>query len=457
MTVTLVSTGLANTASVAAALSRAGAPSILTTDPAVVRDARFVVVPGVGHFSAGMRALHGAGLVSVLRERMAAGRPTLGICLGFQVWCDGSDEAPGVPGLGALAGRLERFPEQARAPRLGWGSVTVEPGAGALCGGAAVFAHSYRLRHAPEGWRAAWTDHGGRYVAALERGRVLACQVHPELSGAWGLRLLQRWLSGEQAVAADATPVGPRIIPCLDIRAGRVVKGVRFQGLRDAGDPVAQARAYVAQGADELVLLDVSATDEGRAAAVGTVADVRAVLPLPLTVGGGLRTVDDAARYLAAGADKIAVNTAAVADPSLLTRLADRFGAQCVVLALDAARRVDAPGWEVVTHAGKRRTGRDAVAWAAEAASCGAGEVLLTSWDRDGTGLGYDTELLASVCGAAGVPVIASGGARRPEHLAAALAVGADAVLAASIFHDGETTVSDVKQALRRQGIEVRL
>ncbi len=188
---------------------------------------------------------------------------------------------------------------------------------------------------------------------------------------------------------------------------------------------------------------------------MGTVAAVRQVWPLPLTVGGGVRNVDDAARLLGAGADKVAVNTAAVADPSLLSRLAERFGTQCVVLALDAART--GAGWEVVVHSGRDRTGLDAVAWAAEAVARGAGEVLLTSWDRDGTGLGYDTDLLAAVSAAVPVPVVASGGGRTPEQLAAALAAGADAVLAASIFHDGERTVRDVKQALRARGQEVRL
>ncbi|MCB9680101.1 MAG: imidazole glycerol phosphate synthase subunit HisF [Alphaproteobacteria bacterium] len=248
-----------------------------------------------------------------------------------------------------------------------------------------------------------------------------------------------------------------RIIPCLDVRDGRVVKGVRFQNLRDAGDPADQAAHYEATGADELVILDVSATAEGRANAAHTVAAVRAVLGIPLTVGGGIRAVDDAARLLEAGADKVSVNTAAVDDPSLLTRLSERFGAQCTVIAIDAARR--APGvaaWEVVTHAGTRRTGMDAIAWAREAVARGAGEILLTSWDQDGTRAGYDTELLTAVSEAVPVPVIASGGAAHAAHLVDALHAGADAVLAASIFHDGETTPSALKAVLAAAGIEVR-
>ncbi len=239
-----------------------------------------------------------------------------------------------------------------------------------------------------------------------------------------------------------------RVIPCLDVKDGRVVKGVRFQGLRDAGDPASLAAAYMAQGADELVVLDVSATPEGRGNATATVRAVRAALAIPLTVGGGVRTVADAAALLAAGADKVAVNTAAV-------DLAARFGAQCTVLALDAARRDG--GWEVVTRSGKHRTGLCAITWAVLAARLGAGEILLTSWDRDGTRSGYDLALLAAVSAAVPVPIIASGGAATAEHLAEALAAGADAVLAASIFHDSETTVGSVKARLAALGARVRL
>jgi imidazoleglycerol phosphate synthase cyclase subunit len=245
-----------------------------------------------------------------------------------------------------------------------------------------------------------------------------------------------------------------RVIPCLDVRDGRVVKGVRFQGLRDAGDPAALAARYEQQGADEIVMLDVSATTDARATAIETVARVRRVLGIPLTVGGGVRAVEDAGRLLDAGADKVGVNTAAVDDPALLTRIATRFGAQCTILALDAARRDG--GWEVVTRSGTHRTGIDALAWAREAASRGAGELLLTSWDRDGTRSGYDLELLAAMHDAVSVPVIASGGAAHAGHLIEAVRAGADAVLAASIFHDGDTTPFDVKVALAAAGIEVR-
>lgn len=245
-----------------------------------------------------------------------------------------------------------------------------------------------------------------------------------------------------------------RVIPCLDVRDGRVVKGVRFQGLRDAGSPVELAALYEAQGADELVFLDVSATPEGRRTHVHTIEEVRERLSIPLTVGGGVRTEDDAMRLLDAGADKVGINTQAVETPELIDRLAARFGAQCTILAIDAARTEN--GFEVVVRSGKERTGRDALAWAAEGAARGAGEILLTSWDQDGTRSGYDLELLSAVHARVRVPIIASGGAAHPNHLIEAARAGADAVLAASIFHDGDFTVRDVKHALGAAGLEVR-
>jgi cyclase len=252
-----------------------------------------------------------------------------------------------------------------------------------------------------------------------------------------------------------------RIIPCLDVDAGRVVKGVRFQDLRDAGDPVELAGRYDDQKADELVFLDITATIEGRDATLDVVSRTAEQVFIPLTVGGGVRTEDDARKLLRAGADKVGLNSAAVRDPSLLQRCADTFGTQCVVIAIDARRRPDTNGgyeWEVVIDAGRTPTGREAVEWAIEAtAQRGAGEVLLTSMDRDGTGDGYDLELLEAVGGAVTVPVIASGGAGEPSHFADGLAPGrADAVLAASRFHDGDLTIGDVKTYLAERGIPVR-
>ena len=246
-----------------------------------------------------------------------------------------------------------------------------------------------------------------------------------------------------------------RIIPCLDVSHGRVVKGVRFQGLRDAGDPAERAKLYEDTGADEIVILDVSATPEGRGHQHETVARVRAVLSIPLTIGGGVRTVEDAWALLEACADKVSVNTAAVDRPELLSEIAERFGCQCCVLAIDAARRDGR--FEVLVQGGRKGTGLDALAWARDAEARGAGEILLTSWDRDGTRSGYDLELTGAIAQAVHVPVIASGGADSAAHILDAFRIGADAVLAASIFHDGDTTPNDVKLYLAEHGVRVRL
>jgi cyclase len=250
-----------------------------------------------------------------------------------------------------------------------------------------------------------------------------------------------------------------RIIPCLDVKAGRVVKGVNFQNLRDAGDPVEAAARYDAQGADEVTYLDITATQENRGTLVDLVTRTAARVFAPLTVGGGVRSVDDFVTLLRAGADKVSVNSAAVADPSLVDRLSAVAGAQALVVAIDVKRRPRAAGarqeWEVHVAGGTRPTGVEGIAWAREVARRGAGEILLTSMDRDGTKAGYDLGLLEEVCGAVSVPVIASGGVGTLEHLAEGLRI-ADAALAASIFHDGKHTVQEAKAYLLARGIEVR-
>jgi len=248
-----------------------------------------------------------------------------------------------------------------------------------------------------------------------------------------------------------------RVIPCLDVTAGRVVKGVRFVDLRDAGDPVELAAWYDRQGADELVFLDITASSDQRHILLDVVAQTADQLFIPLTVGGGVRSVDDVQELLSNGADKVAVNSSALAEPDLLTEGAKLFGAQCMVLAIDARRRLDGPGWEVFSHGGRRPSGRDAVEWAQEGESRGAGEILLTSMDRDGTKDGFDLELTRAVSDAVRLPVIASGGAGNAGHLVEAVTAGrAEAALAASIFHFGETSIADVKAALAAAGVEVR-
>ncbi|MCC3762009.1 imidazole glycerol phosphate synthase subunit HisF [Glycomyces sp. TRM65418] len=251
--------------------------------------------------------------------------------------------------------------------------------------------------------------------------------------------------------------VAVRVIPCLDVDAGRVVKGVNFENLRDAGDPVALAAAYDAAGADELTFLDVTASTDDRGTMMDVVARTAEQVFIPLTVGGGVRTPEDVDRLLRAGADKVGVNTAAIARPEVIAEIADRFGNQVLVLSADVASGADTDsGWEVTTHGGRRRTGIDAVAWCAKAAELGAGEILLNSIDADGTKSGFDLPLIAAVRAAVDLPLIASGGAGKAADFPPAVDAGADAVLAASIFHFGDVSIGEVKQELKNEGHPIR-
>lgn len=461
--VVVITTGVCNTASIISGLKKAGAVSVETTsDPAVVRAAGHVVVPGVGSFAAATLALQAHDMLETLRERIAANKPTLLVCVGFQLLADGSEESPGAAGLGVVPVRIQRFSPGVAVPQQGWNDVTATPGCKIVQSGVAYFSNSFCMRAMPLGWTGATSQHGVAFVSALERGNVVALQFHPELSGEFGINLLARWMNAVPATAAATTkPVSGlkrRVVPCLDVRDGVVVKGVKFQGLTEVGNPAAVAKAYYEQGADELTMLDVSATGEKRKTCADTVRAIRASINMPLTVGGGVNTVDDVVALLEAGADKVSMNTAAVKNPKLLGDVARRFGSQCTVLAIDAVADANVAGkWEVVIKSGKERTGLDAVAWAQEGVRLGAGEVLLTSFDRDGTRSGYDLALLAAVSAAVPVPVVASGGANSAAHMNEAFMAGADAALAASIFHYKDTTVGTVKDQLATLGSAVRI
>lgn len=505
-TVQLVTTGTANLGSITAALHRAGGDVVFTLDPEVVRTAPHVVVPGVGAFGQAMEAIERGGLRDALAFRFAHNLPTLWVCVGLQLCAFSSEESVGVEGL-ALFGKDSKvlhFPPEVHAPQQGWNRILVSPNsyyapktkvdAQSGCMEAfAYFSNSYALHEIPPGWVATTSLHGVGFVAALERGAFLACQLHPELSGEWGLQLITNWLlTSSQKIgqfaddaqnflptpfeapmtAESETQINPssnsneqrkmvnstltrRVIPCLDVKDGKVVKGIKFQGLQEAGSPALLSEQYQADGADELVMLDVSATLEGRNAALTTIRAIREKLGIPLTVGGGIKTIDDASAILKAGADKVSVNSAAVRNPKLLTSLSEWYGRQCTVLAIDAVQLKDGvegaeKKWQVVISSGKENTGKDVVEWAKEGVALGAGEILLTSFDRDGTKSGYDLDLLEAVSKAVKVPVIASGGAADTAHLAEALRVGSDAVLAASIFHYGQTTPNKVKAELSK-------
>ena len=463
--VVIIDSGVANLASIGGAFEAIGASVTVTGDPAVVAAASHVVLPGVGSFGAGMSALRQTGLDSAVRETFESGKPLLAVCLGMQLLAECSDESAGERGLGILPVQFEALPDSVLVPHLGWNYVQAPMATTPLANGYAAFANSYCLSTPPADWETAWTTHGIRFVSALVRGKTLACQFHPELSGQWGLELLERWIENRTAEkggiegeagggGGGATEVTRRIIPCLDVRNGRVVKGIKFQNIRDAGDPATQAAMYEAQGADELVVLDIAATPEASETQLATVRAVRSQLHIPLTVGGGVRSVEDARRLLAAGADKVSVNTAAVNDPALLTGMARTFGTQCVVLAIDARRTRD--GWEVLVSGGRETTGLDALEWARQGVTLGAGEILLTSWDKDGTRSGCDLDLLETISNAVSVPVIASGGIGSRNDVAEAFGAGADAVLAASVFHDGDDDVAGIKQYLMDRGLAVR-
>ena len=484
--VAIIDSGVANLAAVESALTALGVEYTITEDPEVVLRATHAVLPGVGRFSAGLDTLRRHGLDEAVRQVHERGTPLLAVCLGMQMLGDGSEESPDTPGLGIVSGRFRRLPDSVRVPHLGWNHVSADEDSG-LPSGTAAFANSFYLPSPPSGWHAARTTHGATFVSMLAQGRTLACQFHPELSGPFGMGLIQDWLSGELRVRADpgdpeaadagdseaaantgrASPatdegvdrdvwheVAPRIVPCLDVKDGRVVKGIRFQNIRDAGDPADQAGEYERQGADEIVILDIGASHEARDTQRETVQAVRRRIHIPLTVGGGVRTVDDARGLLAAGADKVSVNTAAVWDPSLLERLSQAFGTQCVVLAIDARRLGDS--WDTLVVGGREATGIDAIEWARQGTDLGAGEILLTSWDRDGTRAGCDVELLETMREAVDVPVIASGGIGTPDDVVTAFRTGADAVLAASVFHDGDLTVGEIKKFVSDQGLAVR-
>jgi cyclase len=396
-------------------------------------------------------------------------RPTFFICVGIQLLARSSEESPGVTGLCLLDTDVVRFPSTVLVPQHGWNEVLpCSVGSQVMNSrGAAYFSNSFCIRAPPSGWWYTSTTHGYTFCSSIERGAVCATQFHPELSSGFGHDIIKRWQTISSAFNASSSPVPQaslpalsnlkiRVVPCLDVKNGRVVKGIKFQGLTDSGDPAEAAGRYCSQGADEIVILDVSATLEERANAIETVRKVREKINVALTVGGGVRSADDAARLLDNGADKVAVNSAAVSNPQILNDIAARFGSQCCVLAIDAKARTNGEGWIVAVKSGSEDTELDVVEWATQGAKRGAGEILLTSFDKDGTRAGYDLGLLQAVTRAVNVPVVASGGAFTAEQMADGAGAGAQALLAASVFHYNVATVGNIKRSLHSLGVPVR-
>jgi imidazole glycerol phosphate synthase glutamine amidotransferase subunit len=474
--IALIDYGAGNLTSVKKALAAIGAAVVVPTSPDDLRASAGIIVPGVGHFRA-TRALDDrwrAAIHAQLRDE----RPLLGICLGMQWLFEGSDEAPEIPGFGLLTGRCHHLASRElrsraeglpKVPHVGWNAVRPVGPSWILSGVArnaqAYFTHSYAA--APTGDCVATTsDTGTIFASVVERDAVVGVQFHPEKSSDAGMTILKNFIArchGEHVGSRslpretrDWTRPSKRIIACLDVRDGHVVKGVNFDGLRAAGDPVELARRYNVEGIDELVILDITATLERRRALADTIRGVARELFIPLAVGGGIHTEDDAAAAVEAGADKVSLNTAALAEPQLITRIANRYGSQAVIIAIDAKREGDR--YAVYARSGRTSTDRDAVGWAREAEERGAGEVLLTSIDRDGTKAGFDCAMTAAVSSAVSIPVIASGGAGTLDHFVDVFTEGrADAALAASIFHDSETGIRTLKHHLRERQIPVRL
>ena len=443
-----------NLTSVKNAFSAIGAETVVTRDPETIARADRVVFPGVGAAKSAMDNLRSMGLADAVR-RAAETKPFLGICLGMQILFEHSEEDGGVDLLGMIPGRVRRFPDVAgcKVPQIGWNQVN----------GATdyYFVHSYYAEVGP--CTVGTTDYAGvTFTSEVRKGDLLACQFHPEKSGKAGLRLLEGWLAGT-AEPADGcglkSQLTRRVIPCLDVRQGRVTKGVKFKNNVDLGDPVEMAVAYSDGGADELVFYDITASAERRPIDIGMVESVAKAIRIPFAVGGGISCLADMERVILAGAEKISVNSLAVRNPAIIAEGAAAFGRQCVVLGMDPVKSAKCPsGYEITTRGFREFTGMDAVEWAKRAAGLGAGEIVVNSVDADGTRQGFELELTRMIAEAVDVPVVASGGAGAPEHLVTVFREAkADAAIVAGMIHSGEYTITDIKRVMSGAGVPTRM
>ncbi len=459
-TIGVLHTNAGNVSSLMSCCRQMGYQPVLLTEPAA-DEVDVLMIPGQGHFGEVMDYLRSRQLDSLIHRHIANHRTVIGICVGMQIFFEGSEEAPGSQGLGlfpGVAGKLNS-PKQ---PMVGWATLYSDKD---INNAQVYFVNSYAVKPSPalSAVTLAGTHYGEDFVAAVQghkRPNLIGFQFHPEKSGQTGKRILQKAIEQnfqpipkKTGGTAPANRLCPRVIACLDVADGRVVKGTRFVDIKDMGDPVALAAKYEQQGADEILYLDITATNEQRKNALHTVQSVAAQLSIPLTVGGGLNATEDVAAFLNAGADKIALNTAAVHNPQLVNDIAGRFGSQCVVVAIDT--QLENGRYVVYTHGGKKATTLEALTWAKQVADLGAGELLITAKHRDGTGLGFDNELMREMAKLP-IQVIASGGAANARHFAQTFAAGSDAALAAGMFHRGEISITELKETLLKQQIKVR-
>ena len=449
-----------NLKSVEKALAHIGEESVITREFQTILNADKVILPGVGAFGDAMANLKRLELDKVIRELNEKQTPFLGICLGLQLLFECSEESPDVEGLGLLKGKISRIPDKEglKIPHIGWNSLDFHNNGRLFCraGRTSICIFCTFLLSACRGAGYCDRNDGLQYLHPCFRGKGQpVCLPVPSGKKQYGrIADLEKFCRSGRRTRVMFTK---RIIPCLDVNNGRVVKGVNFVNLRDAGDPVEIAAAYDKAGADEVVFLDITASSDARNTVVDMVRKVAENVFIPFTVGGGIRTVDDFRALLREGADKISINSSAINTPHLISDAADKFGSQCVVVAIDARRREDGSGWNIYKNGGRVDVGIDAVEWAMKVDKMGAGEILLTSMDCDGTKAGYDLELTRLIAENVSIPVIASGGAGTKEHFYEALTEGkADAALAASLFHYKELEIMDLKKYLADKGVSVR-
>ncbi|MDR1958110.1 MAG: imidazole glycerol phosphate synthase subunit HisF [Planctomycetaceae bacterium] len=479
---TLIDYGAGNLTSVKLALESLGCEAVITSDPEVVRQATRVIFPGVGAAAAAMQNLNERGLVPVLHEVLQRGVPFLGICLGTQILLHFSEENGGTSMLSLLPGMVKLFQpvgSQFKVPHMGWNSMKQCRKHPILNGvpdeSDFYFVHSYYPVPESPYDIIGTTDYAGtRFASMIGRKNLAAAQFHLEKSGPVGLRILKNFTRWDGTVPEEPSfapvtgrmdaavcPVKRRIVPCLDVINRRVTKGVKFKDNIDLGDPVELARRYYNEGADELVVYDITASAEHRKIDIGMVRDAAKAIHIPFAVGGGIATLHDMAEVLEAGAEKVSINSLAVADPGIIAQGSQAFGRQCIVLGMDPVSNPDREkfpsGFEVTVRGFRERTGMDALDWAKRCEDLGVGEIVVNSVDRDGTRIGFELDITGQIARTVSIPVVASGGAGNIDHLMEVFEkTEVSAAIIAGILHTGLYTMEQIKTPLADHGIPIR-